>query len=128
MATKAQKVRLSIFLILSTSILLIFFLVLVGSRILKRMDPYNIVYEGISVTGLEPGAAVKYHGVQVGRVTDLSLRDAASIRVDTIESNAMFLIFIIILIRVFSSIKVFCSFIFKFLILLQVLRPLRSLR
>ena len=71
MATKAQKVRLSIFLILSSTVLLVFFLVLVGKRILKRMDPYYIVYEGISVTGLEPGAAVKYHGVQVGRVADL---------------------------------------------------------
>ena len=61
---------------------MIFFLVLVGNRIMKRMDPYYIVYEGVSVTGLEPGAAVKYHGVQVGRVTNLSLIDAASIRVD----------------------------------------------
>ena len=61
---------------------MIFFLVLVGNRIMKRMDPYYIVYEGVSVTGLEPGAAVKYHGVQVGRVTDLSLIDAASIRVE----------------------------------------------
>ena len=82
MATRAQKVRLSVFLILSSTVLMIFFLVLVGSRILKRMNPYHIVYEGVSVTGLEPGAAVKYHGVQVGRVTDLSLIDAASIRVD----------------------------------------------
>ncbi|MFC1607759.1 MlaD family protein [Candidatus Latescibacterota bacterium] len=82
MATRAQKVRLSIFLIASSTILLIFFLVLVGSRIFKRMDPYYIVYEGISVTGLEPGAAVKFQGVQVGRVADLSLIDAASIRVD----------------------------------------------
>ena len=82
MATKAQKVRLSVFLIVSSVTLLIFFLVLVGSRIFKRMDPYHIVYEGISVTGLEPGAAVKYHGVQVGRVTDLSVKDVGSIQVD----------------------------------------------
>lgn len=82
MATKAQKVRLSIFLIISSVTLLVFFLVLVGSRIFKRMDPYSIVYEGISVTGLEPGAAVKYHGVQVGRVADLSVRKVGSIQVD----------------------------------------------
>lgn len=80
MATKAQKVRLSIFLIISSVTLLVFFLVLVGSRIFKRMDPYSIVYEGISVTGLEPGAAVKYHGVQVGRVTDLSVREVGVFR------------------------------------------------
>jgi len=54
----------------------------VGSRIFKRLDPYNIIYQGISVTGLEPGAAVKYYGVQVGRVTDLSVQSASSIRVD----------------------------------------------
>ncbi|MCE5249533.1 MlaD family protein [bacterium] len=81
MATKAQKVRLSIFLIGSGAVLLVFFIALVGSRILKRMDPYTIVYEEISVTGLEPGAAVKYHGVQVGRVADLSVRNATSIQV-----------------------------------------------
>jgi len=46
------------------------------------MDPYSIVYEGISVTGLEPGAAVKYHGVQIGRVTDLSVKEVGSIQVD----------------------------------------------
>ena len=55
MATKAQKIRLSVFLIISSIILLSFFLVLVGSRIMRRMDPYYIVYEGMTVTGLEPG-------------------------------------------------------------------------
>jgi len=82
MATKAQKVRLSIFLIASSSVLLLFFLVLVGNRLLKRMDTYYIVYEDISVTGLDIGAAVKYHGVQVGRVAGLGVKDAASIIVE----------------------------------------------
>ena len=70
MATKAQKVRLS------------FFIILVGSRLLKRMDVYYIVYEDISVTGLEPGAAVKFRGVQVGRVSGLAVKDAASVIVE----------------------------------------------
>jgi len=46
------------------------------------MDVYYIVYEDISVTGLEPGAAVKYHGVQVGRVSGLAVKDAASVIVE----------------------------------------------
>jgi phospholipid/cholesterol/gamma-HCH transport system substrate-binding protein len=82
MATKAQKVRLSIFMIASGTVLLVFFLVLVGNRILKRMDWYYVEYQDISVTGLEPGAAVKYHGVQVGRVSNLSLKDAATVLIE----------------------------------------------
>ncbi len=82
MATKAQKVRLSVFLIISGTILLTFFVVLAGSRLLKRMDWYVIEYKDISVTGLEPGAAVKYQGVPVGRVTALSLKDAATVLVE----------------------------------------------
>ncbi len=66
---------------MSGSLLLVFFLVLVGNRLLKRMDWYYIEYHDISVTGLEPGAAVKYHGVQVGRVASLSVKDASTIQV-----------------------------------------------
>ena len=82
MATKAQKVRLSIFLIISSSVLLLFFIVLAGNRLLKHMDIYYIIYEDISVTGLEPGAAVKFRGVQVGRVSGLAVQDAASVRIE----------------------------------------------
>ena len=56
MATRAQKIRLSLFLIATGSLLLVFFIVLVGSRLLKRMNTYHIVYANISVNGLEPGA------------------------------------------------------------------------
>jgi len=82
MATKAQKVRLSIFLIVAGSTLIMFFIILVGNRLLKKIDMYYIEYMDISVTGLEPGAAVKYHGVQVGRVSSLSVKDVATVRVE----------------------------------------------
>ena len=82
MATKVQKIRLSIFIIASSTILLGFFIVLVGNRILTRMDTYFIEYRDITVTGLEPGSAVKYHGVQVGRVSSLAVKDAATIIVE----------------------------------------------
>ncbi len=82
MATRAQKVRLSIFLIISSSILLMFFLALVGGRFFRRMDTYYIDYQNVSVTGLEPGAAVKYHGVQIGRVVTLTVKDPETVRVE----------------------------------------------
>lgn len=81
MATKAQKVRLSIFLIGSGSLLVILFLVLVGGRLLRRTDRYEIEYRDISVSGLEAGAPVKYHGVQVGRVADLQVKDPVTVAV-----------------------------------------------
>lgn len=84
MASKAQKVRLSIFLIGAGSLLVVTFLLLVGGRLLRRTDGYEIEYRGVSVSGLEAGAPVKYLGVQVGRVADLSVRDPATIGV-TIE-------------------------------------------
>lgn len=82
MATRAQKVRLSIFIIASGVVFAGFFLFLVGNRILHRMDTYYIVYQDISVHGLELGAAVKYHGVQVGRVVNLRVRSTAAVEVE----------------------------------------------
>lgn len=81
MISRSQKVRLALFLIATSVVLILFFSFLVGSRIFRHFDSYHIIYEGESATGLEPGAAVKYYGVQVGRVTDLSVVDALSIRV-----------------------------------------------
>jgi phospholipid/cholesterol/gamma-HCH transport system substrate-binding protein len=82
MATRSQKVRLALFLIVSCLILLLFFAFLVGNRFLRRTAEYHIIYEGVTATGLEPGAAVKYYGIQVGRVTELSVVDPLTIRVD----------------------------------------------
>lgn len=81
MATKAQKVRLSIFLVVSASLLVITLLWLVSERLFRRNDSYAIEYRDISVSGLEAGAPVKYQGVQVGRVSDLSVKDPATIEV-----------------------------------------------
>jgi len=80
-ATRAQKTRLSIFLIGSASLLVVALLVLLGGRLLRRTDEYTIRYRELSVSGLEAGAPVKYHGVQVGRVTDLTVEDPVTIAV-----------------------------------------------
>ena len=81
MATKAQKVRLSIFLITAGSLLAITIVALVGGRLLRRADVYEIDYRDMSVSGLEAGAPVKYHGVQVGHVADLFVKDPSTVGV-----------------------------------------------
>jgi phospholipid/cholesterol/gamma-HCH transport system substrate-binding protein len=53
-------------------ILAIGLLWLAGSRFLRSVDRYNVVFKG-SVSGLLPGAAVELNGVQVGKVTSVNL-------------------------------------------------------
>jgi len=70
--TRAQKVRLGIFLIVSTSLLVGVLVVLAGLKLVERRDHY-IVRSKDSVSGLESGAQVKYNGVRVGSVEDIRI-------------------------------------------------------
>jgi len=65
--TRAQKVRLGVFLLVSFLLLLALVAAVVGSAVFADRDRYLIQYD-ISVSGLEVGAPVKYNGVRVGRV------------------------------------------------------------
>ncbi len=68
MITKAQKVRLGVFLSITFGLLILFILVIAGSKLFERVDSYYIAYEDVSVSGLQIGAQVKYHGIRVGSV------------------------------------------------------------
>lgn len=71
--TRAQKARLGIFLIVSGGLLIVLLLIVTGAKILEQRDLYYIRYQDTSVSGLEIGAQVKYHGVRIGRVEDISI-------------------------------------------------------
>ena len=66
--TRAQKARLGLFLIVSSSVLLALLIAITGTRMFEKRDTYLVRYRDLSVSGLEVGAQVKYHGVRVGRV------------------------------------------------------------
>lgn len=73
MVTNAQKIRLGIFLTI-TSILLIVTIVLVaGKSLLEKRDSYFVTYSNISVIGLQSGSSVKYYGINIGQVEDISI-------------------------------------------------------
>ena len=74
MASRAQKVRLALFLLVSTSILVIFLAVVTGVHVLKPRDHYFIEFAA-SVGGLTKGNQVKYQGITVGRVEDAFIDD-----------------------------------------------------
>lgn len=67
MRTRAQTVRLGIFVATAAGLLLALLIVLSGTALLERRDEYTIRFSE-TVSGLEVGAAVKLLGIRVGRI------------------------------------------------------------
>ena len=72
MVTRSQKIRLGVFVVLASVLLGGMVVVLLGSSIGKKTDLYTTRFEE-SVSGLEIGAPVKYHGVRVGTVDSIKI-------------------------------------------------------
>ena len=73
MVSKAQKLRLGIFIVVISVILIIFLVMVAGSKIMEKRDTYYIKYEDVSVSGLQIGGPVKYYGIDIGRVEDIKI-------------------------------------------------------
>ena len=71
MVSRAQKIRLGIFLTTALVILTISIGVITGNRLLKKQTNYYIRFKDVSLTGLEVGSSVKYRGIRVGRVDNI---------------------------------------------------------
>ncbi len=74
MITRAQKARLGVFIVGSTALLVGAIALIAGLRLARDYDRYIVRYSD-SVSGLEVGAAVKYHGLRVGKVDDMRIDD-----------------------------------------------------
>ncbi len=72
METRANYVMIGLFSILSVIAAVIFTLWIANSGINKQSSPYDVVFEG-PVRGLEVGGEVRFNGIKVGEVTDLTL-------------------------------------------------------
>ncbi len=70
-ATRAEKARLGLFLIVTGSALVLCILLLVGRKLAVRSDPY-FTRISESVTGLETGSPVKQNGVDVGEISAIN--------------------------------------------------------
>lgn len=71
MVTKSQKIRLGIFIAVSLLALIIVIIILVAPKFLEVRDTYYVGFTNISVSGLQKGGSVKYHGITVGHVSDV---------------------------------------------------------
>ena len=75
MSTKAQKIRVGIFFLVALSILLSIVALGLRNHLTEKLDRYSIMFEKVSMHGLEAGSPVKYHGVRVGRVEAIEIED-----------------------------------------------------
>ncbi len=70
--TKAERIRLGIFVLAMSSLILGTAAFLIGKRITEKYTPYKTRFTE-SVDGLNPGAKVKLNGIVVGQVTNLEV-------------------------------------------------------
>lgn len=73
MVSKSQKIRLGVFIIVALVLLFILVGIIVGTKLFDKKDFYFIEYKDQSVSGLNIGSAVQYHGIRVGRIEELSI-------------------------------------------------------
>lgn len=71
-ATRAQKMRLGIFLIVTTTVVVFTLIYLVGASLMEIRDSYVVVLQGGSA-GLEVGSQVRFNDIVVGRVEGVRL-------------------------------------------------------
>mgnify|MGYP003564474005 CR=1 FL=1 len=82
MATKAQKIRLGVFMLLAFLLLVGTVGTLAGIQMWNPRDIYFVSYKE-SVSGLDIGSAVKMKGVRVGPVETIKVApDTESVRVE----------------------------------------------
>lgn len=72
METRANYVLIGLFSILALVAAAVFVLWIANSGLNNQTSPYDVVFEG-PVRGLEVGGEVRFNGIKVGEVTELSL-------------------------------------------------------
>jgi phospholipid/cholesterol/gamma-HCH transport system substrate-binding protein len=72
MSSKAQKIKVGVFVAIAAALLALVIVVFGGVRFWTHRTKYNIVFDD-SVMGLEIGAQVYLNGIKVGRVDDIAL-------------------------------------------------------
>jgi len=81
--SKSQKTRLGVFMVIGLVIGITLIAIPVGSRLGNRQKAYIAYFSGESLSGLEEGAQVKFHGVPIGKVHRISYDPRDLTRVKT---------------------------------------------
>lgn len=70
---RAQKLRLGIFIMVSSLLLLLLVVYFAAQAMFERKDHYFVAYRDVSVSGLQVGSPVKFLGINVGSIADIGI-------------------------------------------------------
>lgn len=73
---KEQKIRLGVFLFVTMLLLMVILVVLIVPKLKEQGEIYCTNFKDTSVSGLYVGAAVKFQGVDVGKVSQINVNPA----------------------------------------------------
>lgn len=73
MISKEQKLRLGVFLVVTSLLLAAILAIFIIPKLKEEGDIYFINFRGTSVNGVNQGADVKYQGVKIGKVSRLEV-------------------------------------------------------
>jgi phospholipid/cholesterol/gamma-HCH transport system substrate-binding protein len=75
MVTSEQKVRIGIFFFAGIILITALFFISFGRTLFRDEKIYHIKFENTSVSGLEVGGNVKYHGINVGEIEKIEVSE-----------------------------------------------------
>lgn len=73
MKGRAQKIRLGIFIMAGSLLILILIGFFTARKLFEKTDIYYVAYRDVSVSGLEVGSPVRYMGISVGSISEISI-------------------------------------------------------
>jgi len=84
MDNHSKKVRLGIFIVISSTLLLFLIVYFTAREMFQKSDTYYVAFQDVSVSGMEVGSPVKYLGINVGTISDIRInpKDINSIVVE----------------------------------------------
>ncbi len=70
--TKAQRARLGVFVVVLCGVIFVLIAIPLGLRVSHKEKTYYAYFAGESMSGLEQGSTVKFHGVLIGKVSEIT--------------------------------------------------------
>lgn len=73
MKKRSQRIRLGIFISISSLLLVSMIVFFAARQLFEKSDTYYIAYNDVSVSGLEVGSPVEYLGIRIGTISNISI-------------------------------------------------------